>query len=63
MMKNAYFILKTVLVLKMFKCVCRLFDYIKTGLIRNIRVNFKINNVTVWLTNSYFTHIAQYFTK
>ena len=26
-------------------------------------VNFKIHDVTNWLTNSYNTHIAQYLTK
>ena len=27
------------------------------------KVNFKIYDVTAWLTNSYITHMAQYFTK
>ena len=27
------------------------------------KVNFKIHDVTTWLTNNYNTHIAQYLTK
>ena len=34
----------------------------KNGLIRQ-RVNFKMYDITTWLTNDYNTHIAQYLTK
>ena len=27
------------------------------------KVNFKIHDVTTWLTNNYNTHISQYLTK
>ena len=59
MMKNAfYFILKALFVL-FFSWLfwsCR-----KNGLIR--KVNFKIQDVTTWLTNNCNAHIAQYLTK
>ena len=61
MMKNAfYFILETLFVLKVFKSLCWLFDHVvKT----EDTINFKIYDVTTWLTNNYNTHIVQYLTK
>ena len=41
--------------------VLTFWPYKKDGLIR--KVNFKIYDVTAWLTNSYITHIAQYLTN
>ena len=58
-MKNAiYFILKALFILKIFKKTCR-----KNGLIRKVKLNFEIYDVTAWLTRNYNTHIAQYLTN
>ena len=47
MMKNAfYFILKAILVLKIFKFLSWLFSHVD-------KVNFKIYDVTIWLTNNW----------
>ena len=63
MMKNAfYFILKALFVLKIFKFLSWLFGHVgKTAWLEN-KVNFKIHDVTTWLTNNYNTHVAQYLT-
>ena len=59
MVKNAiYFILKALFILKIFKKACR-----KNGLIRKVKLNFEIYDVTAWLTRNYNTHIAQYLTN
>ena len=50
-----YFILKTLFVLMIFKFLPSL-DW-------KDKVNFKIYDVTTWLTNNYNAHIAQYLTK
>ena len=64
-MKNAfYFLLKALFVLKLFKFLSRLLGYVeKNGLIRKDQINFKIYDVTTWLTNNYNIFIAQYLTK
>ena len=62
MIKNGfYFMLKTLLVIKTFKFLCWLFGHVKKP--AWLKVNFKIDDVTAWLTNSYITHIVQYLTK
>ena len=61
MMKNAFcFILKALLVLKICKFLSSIFGHVKKQL---DNVNFKIYDVTSWLTNNYNTHIAQYLTN
>ena len=58
LMENTiYFILKALFVLKIFT-----FLSMKKGLIRN-KVNFKIYDVTTWITSNYNTHIAKYLIK
>ena len=53
-MKNVYFILRTFIVL---------FGHVeKTPWLEN-KLNFKIYNVTTWLTNNYNIHIPQYLTN
>ena len=64
MMKNAfYFILKALLVLKIFLNFCVTFWPCKKRLELKDKVNFKIYAITAWLTNSYITHIVQYLTN
>ena len=60
MMKNVFcFILKVIFVLNLYKFLSWLL-----GLIEKKRhANFKIYDVTIWLTNNDNTHIAQYLTK
>ena len=36
---------------------------LKKRLDQKDKINFKIHDVTAWLTNNYNTHIAQYITK
>ena len=63
-MKNAfYFMLKSLFVLKIFKIFFWLFGHVEKQLVLKYKANFKIYDVTTWLTNNYNTHIAQYLTK
>ena len=53
MMKNAfYFNLKVFLVVKIFNFLSWLFDHVKKRLDEKDNVNFKIHDVTTWLTNN-----------
>ena len=62
-MKNAYFTLKALFVLKLFKSLSRHFGHVgKTAWLES-KVNCKICDVTTLLTNNYNTHITQYLTK
>ena len=64
MMKNAfYFTLKVLFVLKLFRLLSRLFDRIEKQLDQKDKINFKIYDVTAWLTNNCNTHIEQYLKK
>ena len=64
MMKYAfYYILKGLFVLKIFKFLSWLFGHGEKRLYQKDKVNFKIYDVTAWLTNNYNTHIAQYITN
>ena len=64
MMKDAfYFILKAFFVLKVGKFFYDILAVQEKGLDWKDRVNFKIHDVTTWLTNNYNTHISQYLTK
>ena len=59
---TSYFILKALFVLKIFKFLFwRFGNEEKNGLIR--KTNFKIYDLTTWLTNDYNTHIVQYLIK
>ena len=55
MMKNAFFMLKALFVLEIFPILSRLFGYVEKWLDKKGKVNFKINDVTDWIT--------QYFEK
>ena len=62
--KNAFdFMLKAVFVLKIFIVVSYLFGYVKKRLVKKVKVNFKIYEVTTWAIDNYNTHIAQYLKK
>ena len=64
MMKTAfYFIFKALFVLKIFKFLSCLFGNVEKQLDWKYKVIFKIYDITIWLTNSYDTHIAHYITK
>ena len=64
MMKNAfYFTLKVLFVLKLFRPLSRLFGRIEKQLDQKDKINFKIYDVTAWLTNNCNTHIEQYLKK
>ena len=52
-MKNAfYFILNAVFVLKISRFLCWLFGHVEKMAIYKDKINFKIYDVTAWLTNS-----------
>ena len=62
MMKNAFWlILKALFVLKIFRFLSWLFGHVEKSdwLIKKIRLNFKIHDVTTWLTNNCNRHIGQ----
>ena len=64
MMKNVfYFILEALLVLNMFKFLSWFFGHIEKTAWLEDKVNFKIHDVTICVTNNYNTHISQYLTK
>ena len=58
-----YFILKALLVFKVFKFLSWLFGHVEKRLDKKDEVNFKIYDITICLTNSCNTHIAQYVKK
>ena len=63
-MKNDfYFILKALFVPKIFKFFCYLFGRVEKRLVYKDKVNFKIHDITTWLTKNYNTHIVPYPTK
>ena len=63
-MKNVfYFILKALVVLKIFKFLSWFFGHVKKKLDETDKVNFQIYNVTTWLINKWNTHISQYLKK
>ena len=64
MMKSAFdFTLKALLVLKIFKFSSRIFICVEKRLDQKDKVNFKIYDVTPWLTNNFNTHIDQCLEK
>ena len=54
---------KALFVLKIFTFLSLLFGNVAKRIDKKVKVNFKFYDVTVWLTNSYNTHIAQYLKK
>ena len=63
-MKNAFYLIsKALFVLKIFKFFSWLFGHVLKWLDKKDTVNFKFYDITVWLTNNYHTHIAQYLEK
>ena len=64
MMENAfYFMLKFLFVLEIFTFLSWLFVYVEEPLNKKAMVDFKIYDVTDWITNSYNTHIEKYLKK
>ena len=64
MIKNAfYFLLKALFVLKIINFLSSLFGHTGKWLDQNDKVNFKIYDVTPWLTNNCNTYIKQYIKK
>ena len=60
---NFYFILRALFVFKTFKFLSLLFSHLKKRLDWKYYVDFKIYDVTTYLTDYYNTHIPQYFRK
>ena len=58
-----YLILKAPFVLKIFRFLSWLFGHLEKAALLESKVNFKICDVTIWLTNNFNTHIAQYLKK
>ena len=64
MMKNAfYFNLKALTVVKITKFLSWLFDHVEKRLDLRDKVNFKMYDITIWETNNYNAHVAQYLKK
>ena len=64
MVKNAfYFMLKPFFVLEIFTFLDWLFGYVEKGFDKKAMVNFKIDDVTVWINNNYNMHITRYLKK
>ena len=60
MMKNTFYYIKAVFILKVFKFLSWVFSHVEN---QKYKVNFKIYDITTWLTNNYNTYIALYLTK
>ena len=61
MMENAfYFNLKVLSVLEIFRFLFRLFGYVGKRLDKKVMIDFKVYDVTNWMTVNYNTHIMQY---
>ena len=64
MTKNAfYFILKALFFLKIFDFCPDFFGRMGKRLDKKAKVNFKIYDVTTWITRNYNTHIDQHLKK
>ena len=60
-MKDAfYFMFKALSALEIFKFLSRRFVYVGKRYDKKVLVNFKIYDVTDWITDNYNTHIIQY---
>ena len=63
-MKNAfYFILKALLVLKIFNILSWIIWYMGKQLDKKAKINFKIYDVKIWERYNNNTYIAQHFKK
>ena len=61
MMKDAfYFMFKALSALEIFAFLPRRFVHVGKRLDKKIMVNFKIDDVTDWITDNYNSHIIQY---
>ena len=61
MMKDAfYFMFKALSALEIFEFLSRRFLYVGKRLDKKVMVNFKIYDVTDWITDNYNAHIIQY---
>ena len=59
--KNAFnFTLKGLFVLKIFKFLSSFFDHVEKRPDQKDKGNFKMYDVTTWLTNNFNTHIDEY---
>ena len=57
MMKSGFYLMfKAFLVLKIFKILSRFFYFTGKRFNKKAKVNFKIYDVTGWITNNYNTH-------
>ena len=73
MMKNAfYFTSKALFVVKIFRFLSRLFGHVAKRLHYNVKVTFKLYDITAWLTNNCYpiyrevkekTHVTQYIER
>ena len=55
--------LKALFVLEVFTFMFLLFGYVEKRVYKKATVNFKILDVTDWITNNYNTQCAQYLKK
>ena len=58
-----YFMLNALFVFEIFKLFPWLFGYAGEQFDKKAKANFKIYDVTDWITNNYDRHIAQYLTN
>ena len=64
MMKNAfYFMLKALFLIEIFTFLYYIFGNLEKRLDKKTMVNFKIHDVTDWITNVCNINIAQYLKK
>ena len=64
MMKySPYFFLKALSVFKIFKFLTWPFGHVEKKALLKRKFDFKIHDVTTWLTNNYNKQFAQYLTK
>ena len=64
MMKNAfYFMLKALFLIEIFTFLYCIFGNLEKRLDKKTMVNFKIHDVTYWITNVCNINIAQYLKK
>ena len=64
MIKHAFhFILKALFILKIFKFLSWLFDHVEKTTWLEWKVNFKIHDITTWLTNNCNTYISHHLRK
>ena len=64
MMKNGfYFTLKALFVFEIFQFLFRNFGHVGKQFDEKAKANFKIHDITHWITNNYNTRIAQHLKK